>query len=67
MSGTLTNSNVPSVSNVVAISFSTEFFAPGTWTVPLIGPEPRTTNVSVSAPVLITPSMLAPWSMAVAS
>ena len=48
MSGTLVRWNVPSVSNVVAISFSTEFLAPGTVTVPESGPLPLTRMASPS-------------------
>ena len=50
MSGTLLSSKTPSVSSVVAISLSTEFFAPGTTTVPDSGPVLRTTIVSTAAP-----------------
>ena len=46
MSGTLDSSYVPSANSVVAISLSTEFFAPGTVTTPSSGPLPRTTIVS---------------------
>ena len=43
MSGTLDSSYTPSAINVAAINFSTEFFAPGTTTVPFSGPERCTT------------------------
>ena len=48
MSGTLVSSKGPSQRMVVAISLSTEFFAPGTTTEPDSGPPPRTTMCSDS-------------------
>ena len=48
IAGTFVISNVPSVKSVVAISLRTEFFAPGTPTVPDSGPLPRTTIVGAS-------------------
>jgi hypothetical protein len=49
ISGTLVISNVPSVSSVAAINFNTEFFAPGTTTVPDSAPLPRTAITGASA------------------
>jgi MFS family permease len=46
MSGTFDSSVAPSTSNAAAISFSTEFFAPGTTTAPASGPDARTTIAS---------------------
>ena len=44
MSGTLVNTYSPSASRVAAISFSTEFLAPGTLIVPSSGPMLLTVN-----------------------
>ncbi len=49
IAGTLVISNVPSVSSVAAISLSTEFFAPGTKTLPDSGPLPRTAITEASS------------------
>ena len=48
IAGTLVISKVPSVSSVAAISLSTEFFAPGTKTLPASGPLPRTAMTELS-------------------
>ena len=50
ISGTLPSSNDPSVSSVAAISFSTEFLAPGTTTSPASGPAWRTHTIDGSGP-----------------
>ena len=68
IAGTLVISNVPSVSNVAAISLSTEFFAPGTTTLPESGPSPRRAMTDASGSAQGSwpwpNSMLGPWSRA---